>query len=531
MNIVQLQNDLKGMPDNVIIGYVQNPNGQVPSYLALGELQRRKAMRDEHAARAQAPTKSVAEELTDPPAPTPQMGGIAGLPMQAEPMSPKGMAAGGIVAFDEGGLASDDNPEWLQKINTGRKAQGLPPVTLTDMGMAPAPKTWAKGPTSFGPSYLNGVRQPLGWVPPDTQSAIPNVVTAAKPPDSPEAVGDALAKKMHAQGASEEDILAALRKLPNTTVNIGVNDKPPTKDGVAGLLQGSASNSVSSTGANRDDLIRPVDVQAPTIPDRSASYNALLQPTKTGADIRNELDAYMGSNTGLDDIKARLADMEKDSKEEERQAPWMSLARAGFAIAGGKSPYALQNVGEGAQVGLTDYAAAKERLGKDADKQMALRNQIAQSERAEKFAAYKFGEDSAERLQATNNTVRLKQLEAQSHTDVEQAKMTSEASKTNEQANANWNTVQGAMANAERSLATAKNAANTQNAMLLRATLTDLEAKLKDPNTMLTSADRNRFVRESDELRQQLYNMVGVKMNVSSAGPDYTGFKVINRKD
>jgi hypothetical protein len=40
-NIVKLQDDLKGIPLKNLIMYVQNPNGQVPSFLALSEIKRR----------------------------------------------------------------------------------------------------------------------------------------------------------------------------------------------------------------------------------------------------------------------------------------------------------------------------------------------------------------------------------------------------------------------------------------------------------------------------------------------------------
>jgi hypothetical protein len=48
MNIIKLQDELRGVPDNALIGYVQNPTGHVPSYLALSELQRRKDMRSKY---------------------------------------------------------------------------------------------------------------------------------------------------------------------------------------------------------------------------------------------------------------------------------------------------------------------------------------------------------------------------------------------------------------------------------------------------------------------------------------------------
>ena len=45
-NIIQLQKSLERVPDETLIGYVQNPQGQVPSYLALTELNKRKEMRN-----------------------------------------------------------------------------------------------------------------------------------------------------------------------------------------------------------------------------------------------------------------------------------------------------------------------------------------------------------------------------------------------------------------------------------------------------------------------------------------------------
>jgi hypothetical protein len=71
MNIIKLQDELRGVPDNALIGYVQNPTGHVPSYLALSELQRRKDMRSKYESQ-QAPESSVADDLEQEAAPQPQ---------------------------------------------------------------------------------------------------------------------------------------------------------------------------------------------------------------------------------------------------------------------------------------------------------------------------------------------------------------------------------------------------------------------------------------------------------------------------
>ena len=45
MNIIQVQNRLKGVTDDALIQYVENPTGEVPTYLALGEIGRREGIR------------------------------------------------------------------------------------------------------------------------------------------------------------------------------------------------------------------------------------------------------------------------------------------------------------------------------------------------------------------------------------------------------------------------------------------------------------------------------------------------------
>jgi hypothetical protein len=116
MNILKLQDELKSVPDNALVGYVQNPTGHVPSYLALSELQRRKDMREKYQ-QAQPEKTTVAEDLEQQAQPQPQgiaaiqqpaeapvvEPGVAGLPVPDQMFSGQGMAAGGIVAFDDGG--------------------------------------------------------------------------------------------------------------------------------------------------------------------------------------------------------------------------------------------------------------------------------------------------------------------------------------------------------------------------------------------------------------------------------------------
>jgi hypothetical protein len=142
MNLIELSNNLKDVPDHYLMNEVQQPTGAYPAYLVISELTRRKGMRDR--ALKNDPKSTVVEDLTQPnreqmmsavaqmqqPAPqqqplppqmpmppqmppqipqmpaaglmaTPQASSLAATDAMASPR--KHMASGGLVAFNEGG--------------------------------------------------------------------------------------------------------------------------------------------------------------------------------------------------------------------------------------------------------------------------------------------------------------------------------------------------------------------------------------------------------------------------------------------
>ena len=64
MNLIELSEQLKDVPDQLLMKEVQAPSGAYPSYLVVTEMSRRKRMRDQ--AMKQAPTTTVAQDLTQP---------------------------------------------------------------------------------------------------------------------------------------------------------------------------------------------------------------------------------------------------------------------------------------------------------------------------------------------------------------------------------------------------------------------------------------------------------------------------------
>jgi len=109
MNLIQISEQLKEAPDNLLLQEVKAPTGSYPSYLIISELSRRKRLRD-GAQPQQAPQTTVADDLSQPAglAATPQaMQSTAGMDVNGqgdyeEQQEMPQMAGGGLVAFKQG---------------------------------------------------------------------------------------------------------------------------------------------------------------------------------------------------------------------------------------------------------------------------------------------------------------------------------------------------------------------------------------------------------------------------------------------
>ena len=69
MNVVQLQDMLRGLPDNRLKQELSQPTGTVPQYLVLSEVVRRDKMRE---ATASAPQSTVLQDIIGTPQPAQQ---------------------------------------------------------------------------------------------------------------------------------------------------------------------------------------------------------------------------------------------------------------------------------------------------------------------------------------------------------------------------------------------------------------------------------------------------------------------------
>lgn len=116
MNIIEMQDALKGYPDDLLAREVSQPSGNIPSYLAISELQRRKDMRDRFMAQ-QAPQSTVAEDLTMGIMGVANQGGMPSNPMMAPPPQPQPMTQEPVMRMSNGGITRglEDLPDYQQE--------------------------------------------------------------------------------------------------------------------------------------------------------------------------------------------------------------------------------------------------------------------------------------------------------------------------------------------------------------------------------------------------------------------------------
>jgi len=149
-------------------------------------------------------------------------------------------------------------------------------------------------------------------------------------------------------------------------------------------------------------------------------FSALKRPETPAAEYQKQMQEALGENAGLPAIKEKLAKMEEEGASAKEKAPWMALMQAGLATMAGTSPFAGVNIGQGGVAGLKAYSEAQDKFDKDEEKRLAIQNQLANAQRAEQVAAWKYGVDSNKTDVAENKAIGL--AEAKAKIDAQQNK-------------------------------------------------------------------------------------------------------------
>lgn len=361
-------------------------------------------------------------------------GGIAGGLRSPEPQA---MAKGGAVAF------SGEDESYVQDIYT-KLANGVPLTDKEKQILATRPVNPPTRP------YINLTQPYAGSVPainrqrgelniPEPSAQVEQPQYAVEPKryrnvlptedittpreaytPSPMPEMQALTKQMLADSVKGVDI------PPYAPTNIQGQDiavqPQPAVRGIAPLAPGMAETlgilNQGATGDTRSMAERMQLRQAPAAQrsqgrasytpavaqqgQLSAPAQAVAQtlaaeavPTsRSAADYINDIKNSVGENTAAKDAKTYLEEQGKEFSEAKGKAPWMALMQAGLATMAGTAPFALANIGAGAQTGLKSYADDMKDLRKEQDKARELQIKLAQDQRAEDLSLAKYGYES-----------------------------------------------------------------------------------------------------------------------------------------
>lgn len=371
MNIAKLQAQLQHVPDAALVEYVKNPQGQVPSYLALAELSRRKEIRAA-GTQQRAPQQaqpSVADQMVAGAEP-----GVAGLPVRDDMFNEQAMAAGGIVAFDEGGDVKHYDGTTGSRVIGGTGIAPLNRYTDTTgiadqiqagldyakrqiLAKQRAGLMLTKDETDFltkqgfvnsgvnqkyaeTPQYLPGT-EPKPATPAVVNPAIPAPTVDTNPPAPPAPPGPPPAPEAPKVGGIKYD-------LPNRLAGVTVPD---------------------AVNLNRADFVG----EAPTL----EGIQALREQAYGKAGVSEDMyDKMLAANA------ERKAGLTKDKED----AIANLMMTAGLGIASGKSRNAITNIAEGAlpaikdfKVDMKDLDAKKDKLNEREFAVMEARNKFRQT--------------------------------------------------------------------------------------------------------------------------------------------------------
>lgn len=417
MNIVKLQDELKGVPDNALVGYVQNPNGQVPSYLALSELQRRKKMREQAGgAQAQGGNQpSVAEQLIAEAAPQP---GIAGIPV-TNVGNEEAYAAGGIVAFNDGGDVQGYAEKGFVELSDEelRRLTPAQQVEYNNRRYAANQQSLISNAKKLGAAGLDVLTLPgraLYNAASDVRSVLGegiNSLAGRQVMDASPAPGYTSMTPFYDQlirGNSEANVQPATAQ---TTSNVASGTTPA-------IIDNNYINRLIDTGSNTNTPRPPAGPRPPAAPAPSGlqglvapkmEYTPIPEADMTPAgNARASMDEYkalIGEDPYAAKAAERISKMESENAKFKEQYPWMALAEAGFGMAAGRSPFALQNIAEGGQRGIIALARGRKDVQEQEEKIFNAEAKRAESERALQLKAAEFGindsrtKDAARQLQ------------------------------------------------------------------------------------------------------------------------------------
>ena len=411
MNIIQQQDRLKSLPEEVLIEYIANPTGEVPTFLALGEIERRKVMRNKYAAQ-QAEQPPVVEQIVQesmaakmpqamPQPPMPQAmpqppmpsSGDAGITALPAPNVGQNYAQGGVVL---------NNPQYQNVLTPAQRRQVI--RNLNNYYAAPKRQTGAFD--ELGEFVVTDYEAPteptgrtksniFGNAGPFASTAYDNYVSGLKGlTDRP--ISLLGAERFSGKEVTFDPNIPPASYDPETGNVIGLDRVAETKPelGIAGVSVGEERFTSDQLADQKRFNAKTQENQAKVAAEEKIIRDKKLEAaekeagtvTGTGQDAISDytnlfdiessvpLTAYeryrqSQADYGMDEnYYTRLREdieSDRDLVRDRSDVANMALINAGLGIASGTSQNALENIARGAVPGLTSYTQGLKDLRDD----------------------------------------------------------------------------------------------------------------------------------------------------------------------
>ena len=396
MNIIQQQDRLKSLPEEVLIEYIANPTGEVPTFLALGEIERRKVMRNKYAAQ-QAEQPPVSEQIV-------QESRAARMPqaMPQPPMAPSGDA--GITAlpapnvgqnYARGGVVLN-NPQYQNVLTPAQRRQVI--RNLNNYYAAPKRRTGAFDELGeFVVTDYKASTEPTGRTKsnifgnagPFASTAYDNYVSGLK-------------------GLTDRPIsLLGDERFSGKEVTFDPNIPPASYDpetgNVIGLDRGIAGMSIGEEKFTLDQKADQKRFNAETQENQAkvAAEEKIIRDKKLAdAEVAKKEEENQGKKDGGEKVDTYYTDLradiegDRDLARDKDDALNMALITAGLSIAGGTSQNALENIAAGALPGVQSYTQSLKDIK---DEERGIRKELRGVGALERAEQLEYAKIAAER--------------------------------------------------------------------------------------------------------------------------------------
>jgi len=417
MNIIQQQDRLKSLPEEVLIEYIANPTGEVPTFLALGEIERRKVMRNKYAAQ-QAEQPPVSEQIVQesmaammpqampqppmaPAMPQPPMApsGDAGITALPAPNVGQNYAQGGVVGYAAGDYIvltpaqKEANKRAIRNLNNYYASPKRQPRVFDEV-LGEYVVTDYEAPTE-----PTGITKPniFGAAGPFGSTAYDNYVSGLKgltnTEDNPSPISLLGRERFSGREITFDPTIPPASYDPETGNVIGLDRVAETKPelGIAGVSVGEekftpdqqadqkrfnekrkAEREEVAAGEKiiRDAKLKAAEkekVEKTAAADASPDYLKLFKDIKPSSPL--ERYEQLQADYGMDkDYYTKLREdieSDRDLVRDRSDVANMALINAGLGIASGTSQNALENIARGAVPGLTSYTQGLKDLRAD----------------------------------------------------------------------------------------------------------------------------------------------------------------------